>query len=94
MAQLLEAGAAQDLKSAYDKAIRLHDDIWDADQSAKQANALKAAQEAQTRQVAKAKAAAVSPKTATPGAGNTQTTKGIRSAVEAAVESYAQDGRV
>ena len=94
MAQLLEANLAQDLKSAYDKAIRMHDDIWQAEQAKTQAAAQKAAQVAQTRQVAQAKAAAVSPRTATPGAGVVQATKGIRSALEAAVEAHADGGRV
>ena len=94
MAQLLESGAAEDLKSAYDKAIRLHDDIWEAEQKAKQATAQKAQQEAQARQVAQAKAAAVSPRTATPGAESAKTTKGVRAAVEAALEARAGDGRV
>lgn len=94
MAQLLESGAAQDLKSAYDKAIRLDDNIWEAEQTAKQAAAQQAAQTAQTKQVTKAKGAAVSPKTSTPGAGAAQTTKGIRAAVESAVEAHAESGRV
>ena len=94
MAQLLESGVAQDLKSAYDKAIRLHDDIWDKEQAAKQAAAQKASQEAQARQVAQAKAAAVSTKTATPAGEIAKTTKGIRQAVEAAVDAHAAGGRV
>lgn len=94
MAQLLESGAAQDLKTAYDKAIRLHDDIWNAEQAAKQAAAQKATQTAQAAQVAKAKAAAVSTRTATPSGGAAQTTKGIRAAIESAIEAHAEGGRV
>lgn len=94
MAQLLEANVAQDLKSAYDKAIRLHEDIWQAEQAKTQAAAQKAAQEEQAKKVKQAKAAAVSPRTATPGAGAVQATKGIRAAVEAAVEAHAEGGRV
>ncbi len=94
MAQLLEANLAQDLKSAYDKALRMHDDIWQSEQAKTQAAAQKAAQEAQAKQVKQAKAAAVSPRTATPGAGAVQATKGIRSAVEAAIEAHAEGGRV
>lgn len=94
MAQLLEAGAAQDLKSAYEKAIRLHDDIWDKEQAAKHAAAQKAAQEAQAKQVAQAKAAAVSTKTATPAGDTPKATKGIRAAVESAVEAVTAGGRV
>src|SRR3990167_3775340 len=94
MAQLLDANLAQDLKSAYDKALRMHDDIWQAETTAKQAASDNAAKEAQARQVAKAKAAAVSTSTTTPGAETAKTTKGIRSAVEAAVEAHAEGGRV
>ncbi len=92
MAQLLEANLASDLKSAYDKAIRMHDDIWQAEQAKTQAASQKTVQVAQARQVAQAKAAAVSPRTATPGAGVVQAAKGIRAAVESAVEAHASDG--
>lgn len=91
---LLRAGLAKDLESAYDKAIRMHDDIWQAEQAAKQAAAQKAQQEAQAKQVAKAKAAAISPKTATPGAEGAKATKGIRASVEAAIDAHSQPGRV
>lgn len=94
MAQLLDAGVAQDLKSAYDKALRLHDDIWQAEQQAKQAAAHKAAQEAQAKQVAQAKAAAVSTRTASPAGETVKATKGVRAAVESAVEAHAEGGRV
>jgi hypothetical protein len=95
MAQLLEAGIAQDLKSAYDKAIRMHDDIWQQEQEAKQAAAQNAVQIAQAKQVTKAKAAAVSPRTTTPGSvGAAQTTKGIRAALEASFDAHAGGGRV
>lgn len=94
MALLLESGKAPDLKSAYEKAIRMNDDIWTAEQAAKQAAAQSLAQTVQTKQVLKAKAAAVSPRTATPGAGQTQTTTGRRAAIEAAVEAHSGGGRV
>ena len=94
MAQLLESGIAQDLKSAYDKAIRMHDDIWEKEQAAKQAASQQATQAAQAKQVAQAKAAAVSPRTTTPGAGTVSSAKGIRAAVEASVEAHSGGGRV
>ena len=64
MAQLLELGKAQDLETAYKKAVRMSDEVWPLEQErllrdAKQ-NSVKA------QQVAKAKAAAVSPKSTTP----------------------------
>ena len=101
MAQLLESGVAQDLKDAYPKAIRLHDDIWEQEQQAKadatrvqQDAAAKAAQDAKARQVAQARATAVSPKTATPGTEAVKTPKGIRSSVEAAFDAHTGGGRV
>jgi len=94
MAQLLEAGVAENLKDAYPKAIRMHDDIWEAEQAAKHAASEKARLEEQAKQVAKAKAAAVSTRTATPSGETVKATKGIRSAIESAVEAHAPGGRV
>jgi len=91
---LLRAGLAKDLESAYSKALRMHDDIWEAEVAAKHAASQKAQQEAQAKQVAKAKAAAISPKTATPGAEGAKATKGIRASIEAAVDAHSVSGRV
>lgn len=60
MGQLLQSGVATDLPTAYDKAIRLHDDIWQQHQ-ASQAEAANRQSE-----IAKKKAAASSPKSASP----------------------------
>ncbi len=64
MAQLLELGKAQDLETAYKLAVRINDEAWSLEQeklisSAKQ-------QASKSQQVAKAKAAAVSPRSVTP----------------------------
>jgi len=64
MAQLLELGKAQDLETAYKKAVRMNDDVWSVEQERLLKDAKQAAMKAQ--QVAKAKAAAVSPKSVTP----------------------------
>ena len=64
MAQLLELGKAQDLETAYKKAVRMNDDVWSLEQERLLKDAKQAAVKAQ--QVAKAKAAAVSPKSTTP----------------------------
>jgi hypothetical protein len=64
MAQLLESGLAPDLKTAYAKAVRMDDEVWQAEQ-ARQSQAAQAAQ-AQSQVVAQAKAKAVSPRTSTP----------------------------
>jgi hypothetical protein len=64
MAQLLELGKAQDLKTAYKKAVRMNDDVWALEQERLLKDAKQSAVKAQ--QVAKAKATAVSPKSTTP----------------------------
>jgi hypothetical protein len=64
MAQLLELGKAQDLETAYKKAVRMNDDVWELEQERLLSTAKQQASKAQ--QVAKAKAAAVSPKSVTP----------------------------
>jgi len=64
MAQLLELGKAQDLETAYKKAVRMNDDVWAIEQERLLKDAKQTAIKAQ--QVAKAKAAAVSPKSVTP----------------------------
>jgi len=66
MAQLLEAGFAPDLKTAYAKAVRVDDEVWTAEQ-ARQSQATHAAQiNQQANVVAQAKAKAVSPRSSTP----------------------------
>ncbi len=95
MALLLERGRVNDLKGAYDMAIRLHDDIWAREQEAQQAAARQAAQDTQQRVVNKAKHAAGSVRSATPAAQSVPATKGIRAAIEAAAETHlASGGRV
>ena len=64
MAQLLELGKAQDLETAYKKAVRMNDEVWSLEQERLLKDAKQQAIKAQ--QVAKAKAAAVSPKSVTP----------------------------
>jgi len=64
MAQLLELGKAQDLETAYKKAVRMNDDVWALEQDRLLKDARQSATKAQ--QVQKAKAAAVSPKSTTP----------------------------
>ena len=74
MSQLLQSGVVTDLQSAYDKAIRLNDDLWQKQQE--EARQAQAQAEAQQRQqtVTTAKAKAVSPRSSSPtgtmGTGN------------------------
>jgi len=64
MAQLLELGKAQNLETAYTKAVRMNDEVWAVEQERLLSSAKKQASQAQ--QVARAKATAVSPKSVTP----------------------------
>ena len=64
MAQLLENGLAPDLETAYAKAVRLNDQVWQAEQERLLEQAKKEVMKSQ--QVAKAKSVAVSPKSVTP----------------------------
>jgi len=64
MAQLLERGLAQDLESAYAKAVRVNDEAFKLEQEKLLRSANTQASKAQ--QVAKAKATAVSPRSVTP----------------------------
>ena len=82
MAQLLERGLAQDLESAYAKAVRMNDEVFKLEQERLLDQVKKEASKAQ--QVAKAKAAAVSPKSVTPsGVVNKVDSKDRRSLIAA-----------
>jgi hypothetical protein len=86
MAQLLENGLANNLETAYAKAVRLQDDVW----SKEQERMLKAAtqQASKAQQVAKAKAVAVSPRSVTPnGVVATSDKKDRRSMLDELVSS-------
>jgi len=86
MAGILQAGMAKDLKDAYDKALRLNDDLWKAEQ-ARQAEA--AEKERLTKLAAK-KATAVSPKSSAPTGrpGGVSGGKDLRSILGAAFEQH------
>lgn len=66
MAQLLQSGVANDLKSAYDKAIRLNDEVWQKQQAEAQQAKAQATAQAQVQQAAAAKAKTVSTRSNSP----------------------------
>ena len=66
MIGLLRSGAAQDLASAYSKAIRLNDDIWQAEQDRKHREAEAERQRQQAEAAAKARSKVISVRSATP----------------------------
>lgn len=95
MGQLLDAGLADDLQSAYDKAIRMNDELFAEAQQAKQAEAERQRQEAEAARVGKARANAVSVKGSTPvGTTTAKGNQGLRSMLEEQVDSVLGGARV
>lgn len=94
MARLLESGVATDLDSAYDKAVRLNDEIFQQVQ-AEQARAREEEQRRQAAEaVSRAKGKAVSVVGTTPVGEKTAPAKGLRAQLEAAAESSLGGARV
>ena len=92
MAQLLERGLAQDLESAYAKAVRVNDEAFRLEQEKllKSANT----QASKASQVAKAKATAVSPRSVTPSGQVSKTDAKDRRSLLMANLADAEGGRV
>ena len=90
MAGLLQAGLAQDLKSAYEAAIRmpLHSDIWEAMQTAQREAQEKEKQEAQRKATEAARRNLVSPKGQTPAGRPAGDKKGLRATLESAFDEH------
>lgn len=93
MAGLLQAGLAQDLDSAYKQAVRLDDDVWQAEQDRQSHGQDAERKRKAAEQVQKARSQTVSTKSATPS-GIAQTGgKGLRDVLEANFASLTS-GRV
>lgn len=93
MAGLLQSGVATDLNQAYDKAVRLHDDIFQTEIAAKaQAEAAKKAEEA-AKLARQAKAKTISVKGNTPVTSDGKGNKELRSMLSEQIEN-AMGGRV
>ena len=92
MAQLLERGLAQDLETAYAKAVRMNDEVYKLEQD----KLLKSVgnQASKAQQVAKAKATAVSPRSATPSGQVSKTDAKDRRSLLLASLADAESGRV
>jgi hypothetical protein len=86
MAGLLQNGMADDLQSAYDKAIRLNDDVFQK-VNAEQAQKSEAARQ---EKVAQAKAKVLSPKSTTPTASSGNGGKSASSARDAIMQAFEQ----
>lgn len=94
MAGLLQSGLAQDLKSAYDKSIRMNDELWQSQQETQRSQQEAERQRQQVEAVQKARGKVISVKSVTPSgqAGNAEP-KGRRDALRDALSSVGQ-GRV
>ena len=92
MAQLLELGKAQDLETAYAKAVRLNDEVWAKEQERLLTDARK--QASRTSQVARAKATAVSPKSVTPNGTQAKVEAKDRRSLLMAQMAEAESGRL
>ena len=92
MAQLLELGKAQDLETAYAKAVRMNDEAWTIEQEKllKQATT----QASKASQVARAKATAVSPKSVTPNGTQAKVEAKDRRSLLMAQMAEAESGRL
>ncbi len=87
MAQLLNAGMAQDLNEAYDKALRLSPDLYEQTMAQQRQEAEQKRLREAAEVAAKAKASAVQV-TGSPSTALAETPKGIRGALEAALDQY------
>lgn len=87
MARLLESGMADDLQTAYDKAVRLHDEVWQREQ-ARQAQQTHADRRSQ---IDRKKAAATSPRSSSPTGAMSQggAKKGLRDTIAEAMDELA-----
>ena len=79
MIQLLQSGMATDLQDAYEKAIRLDPNLFDAVQQSRQADVDATKRAAANKAAKSARAAAVSVKSSTPGAATTTKAQDRRS---------------
>jgi Skp family chaperone for outer membrane proteins len=88
MAQLLERGLANDLETAYSKAVRLRDDVWQLEQDRLLKQATQ--QQSKKQQVQKAKATAVSPRSVTPNGmvATSDKNKDRKSLIESQFDSF------
>ena len=89
MAGLLQNNMASDLNTAYDKAIRLHDDIWQKVQSEQ----TKSSQTEQKSRLALVKAKAISPKSSSPTANVSLGGKGnnLRDQLASIVDTFSNE---
>lgn len=94
MAQLLEAGMANDPEEAYNTAVRMDATAWGAEQQRQAANQASTQQQASQAAVKKARAAGVSIRTGTPVAPASRPATDLRGTLTDAFDQMAGGGRV
>lgn len=94
MAQLLEAGSAQDLDSAYAKAVRLNDEIFAADQQRQAAENAAKTKENKVAAASKARQAGGSVRSGGAAVAPPPAPVDIRTGLESAWDEHAGAGRV
>lgn len=87
MAGLLQAGQADSLEKAYEKACRLHDNVWENIQAEKSRSVETQRTQQHQQAVSKAKAAAVSPRSGTAPAKATSGGNSLRETLAEQLES-------
>ena len=94
MAQLLETGLASNIEDAYKKAVRLSDDVFEKFQSQQQQTSELDRQRKARETAARARSAAVSPRSSTPTGAVTASTQGgdLRSIIEEQTNSVLSGG--
>lgn len=90
MIQLLQSGMATDLQDAYEKAIRLDPNLFDAVQQSRQADVDANKRAAANKAAKSARAAAVSVKSSTPGAATTTKAQDRRSLLAEQFDSMSE----
>ena len=93
MAGLLQSGVATDLQSAYDKAIRLNDDVWRSEQLRLQNEKAEQQRQEQANKVGRARSQVVSTRSATPGNMSSGGKTDLRSTLSEAFDAHSA-GRV
>lgn len=90
MIQLLQSGVVDNLPDAYKKAIRLNDELFQAEQQRTQTQAAQAKSSSADKAAKAAKAAAVSPRSSTPGATKTTNAKDRRSVIAEQLDNLSE----
>lgn len=90
MIQLLQSGVVDNLEDAYKKAVRLNDDLFQAEQQRTQTQAAQAKSSSADKAAKAAKAAAVSIKGSTPGAAKTTNARDRRSVIAEAFDNLSE----